>query len=209
MNNSKFLPAKIVHLSEDYINPYCENVRAIMRDKFTADLVDKRITVNDWARWSFVINRLYNTCDTILDVGIAHGTFINSLSGAGFAKRLVGIDIKEYSLYSEINPSFEVKIEDAEYLSFEDNEFETVTCMEVIEHLPGDKLNNVIANLRRVAERKLVISVPFCEPLPLPKWHHQQFTPERIMNIFPNADYTLMLKSPVTRVPWLLVEEEQ
>jgi hypothetical protein len=81
--------------------------------------------------------------------------------------------------------------------------------MEVIEHLPDGKLERVLAQLRRVAARRLIVSVPFCEPLPLPHYHQQQFTAERILSMFPTAKFTLFLKSPVTRVPWMLIDEPQ
>jgi 2-polyprenyl-3-methyl-5-hydroxy-6-metoxy-1,4-benzoquinol methylase len=209
MNVNNYLKAHIIQLKDSDINNACTEVRSIMREKFTQELIDKRITVNDWARWSIILDLVKNTSSSILDIGIAHGTFINALSRVNAAERLVGIDIKEYSLYSEIFPGFERIIADADSMPFRDGEFETVTCMEVIEHLPGEKMQNVISNLRRVAAKRLIISIPFCEPLPLPKWHHQQFTVERVSKLFPDAQYTLMLKSPVTRVHWLLIDESQ
>lgn len=179
-----------------------------MRERFGAELVDKRILPYDWARWSIVLDWVRGA-ESILDIGTAHGTFMNSLACATAANRLVGIDIRDYSLYSELFPGFERFMADAEEMPFADNEFEIVTCMEVIEHLPGGKMDRVIDQLRRVAAKRLIVSIPFCEPLPLPKYHNQQFTLDRVLALFPNASYTLLLKKPVTRVPWLVVDEPQ
>ncbi len=202
------LNATIHYLTENDIVPECLEVRSLMRKKFTAEAVDKSIPPYDWSRWSIVLGWIRGT-NSILDIGSAHGTFINSLACSKASKRLVAVDIRDYSLYSELFPGFSRIMIDAEKLPFENGEFDVVTCMEVIEHLPEGKMERVIKQLRRVAKRRLIVSVPFCEPLPLSKYHCQQFTPDRVKLLFPNARYTLMLKSPVTRVPWLVIVEEQ
>jgi len=200
------LEAKAHLLSEADLHPACVQVRSMMWDKFTQDMVDRRIPTDDWARWSIVLQWVKGT-PSLLDVGTAHGTFLNSLACANTAKHMVGIDIRDYSLYSELFPGFERIIADAEQMPFSDGEFETVTCMEVIEHLPDEKLERVLAELRRVAARRLIISVPFCEGIPLYKGHSQRFDPERIKLLFPNASYTILMKEKRGGTPWLMIDE--
>ncbi len=202
------LPSDIIFLADVQLSEECLEVQELMRNKFTAEEVDKRVPHYDWARWSVVLEWIRNS-KSILDVGTGQGTFINSLARANAADELVGIDIRTYSLYSELFPGFRRIMMDAERMEFPDNAFDVVTCMEVIEHLPDGKLENVIAQLRRVSARRLIVSFPFCEPLPLSKYHSQQFTPRRVKELFPNASYTLLLKNPVTRVPWLIIDEQQ
>jgi len=200
--------ANIIYLGNTAIGAECDQVRKLMDAKFGPARVDKRTPRNDWARWSIVLDWVRGS-QSLLDVGTGQGTFINSLACAKAAQKLTGIDIQSYELYSELFPGFERIMMDAEKMSFPDNAFDVVTCMEVIEHLPDGKFEKVIAELRRVAAKRLIVSVPFCEPLPLSKYHKQQFTPARIKQLFPNAYYTLLLKDPVSRVPWLIVDEPQ
>lgn len=200
--------ANIIYLGNTPIGTECDTVRRLMAEKFGREQVDKRASRNDWARWSIVLDWVRGA-KSLLDVGTGQGTFINSLACANAAEKLTGIDIRNYDLYSELFPGFERIMMDAEKMSFPDDSFDVITCMEVIEHLPDGKLEKVLSELRRVAAKRLIISVPFCEPLPLSKYHCQQFTPARLKEIFPKAHFTLLLKNPVTRTPWIVIDEPQ
>jgi 2-polyprenyl-3-methyl-5-hydroxy-6-metoxy-1,4-benzoquinol methylase len=201
----KSLDMRVHVLGADDIGEEVGRVRTKLREKF-GDGPDARLTPSDWARYGFTLDKIRNA-KSVLDIGVAHGVFINSVAAAGFAEKAAGIDIKMSSFYTQSFPGFERITADVSEMPFQDGEFDTVTCMEVIEHLTGDKLSRAIAELRRVASKHLIISVPFCEPLPLPAYHHQQFMPERVLDLFPNATFTLLLKTPVHRVPWLVIEE--
>ncbi|HEX2257958.1 MAG TPA: class I SAM-dependent methyltransferase [Afifellaceae bacterium] len=123
----------------------------------------------------------------ILEIGAGHGSLLNALACSHAADRIVGIDIRDYNFYCELFPRFQRIMVDAEELTFDDNEFEVITCMEVIEHLPDGKMERVLGELRRVATKRLIISVPFCEPPPLPKYNSQRFDSERVQQMFPLA----------------------
>ena len=199
--------AAIHQLTSDDINDDLAHVRNKMREKFGRERVDKRLKNNEWARWSLTAETVYNS-PSLLDVGTGPGAFINGLARSKTIKYLKGIDIREgYSLYSQLYDGYERFIMDASQMSFSDNSFHTVTCMEVIEHVDADVMVQMIAELRRVAAKRLIISVPLCEPLPLPDYHRQRFTTERLKKLFPAAKFTLFLKSPVTSLPWMFIEE--
>lgn len=177
-----------------------------MRSKFGHEKVESRIPVADWARWSYVLERVKGAA-SLLDVGTAHGTFLNSLACARAAEELTGIDIRNYSLYAELYPGFKRIEADVADMPFGDGAFDTVTCMEVVEHLPDEKLEQALSALRRVSNRRLIVSVPFCEGEPIYKGHFQRFTVDRIEALFPNASYTLLMKERKGATPWLLIEE--
>jgi hypothetical protein len=200
------LSVNAVHLSEDAIGHACTTVRRKMVEKFGEETIDKRLPVDEWARWSMLVERLEGT-PSLLDIGVAHGTFLNALACHGKMGRMAGIDIRDYSLYSELYPGFERTMADVTALPYADGQFHTVTCMEVIEHLTDDGVEKAISEIRRVASNRVVISVPFCEGLPLYKGHFQRFTPDRIIKLFPTADYTLLVKEKKASTPWLIIEE--
>ena len=89
-------------------------------------------------------------------------------------------------------------------LQFEDDSFDVVTCMEVLEHIPPEVFVAGLAELRRVCRGQLIMSVPFCEPEPLSKTHVRRFEAPDILEIFPNATYTLLDRP---RMPWIIMEE--
>lgn len=201
------LAAELIYLGETEVSQPLRQVRAAMCARFTEEVVRKRIHHGDWVRTGIVLDWVRG-CGSILDIGAGQGLFVNALALTGAAETIRGIDIRDYSLYSELWPGFERIMVDAEQMPFADGAFDTVVCMEVIEHLPDGKLERVLAQARRVARRRLILSVPLCEPLPLSKYHCQQFLPGRIAAMFPGAKFTILLKKPVDRsVPWIVIDE--
>jgi hypothetical protein len=61
-----------------------------------------------------------------------------------------------------------------------------------------------LAELRRVCRGQLIMSLPFCESEPLSKTHLRRFEAADILEIFPNASYTLLDRP---RMPWMIMEE--
>lgn len=190
--------------------PVDRNVAAIkdfLLERF-GESFTKQYRPFEWARNSYSLRLIGPTSRSVLDVGTGAGIFINAAARSGRFERVAGIDVVTNNFFSKIVPNFEHNIQDAESMRYEDGEFDTVTCMEVIEHLPDGKMENVIAQLRRIARKQIIISVPFGEPLPLPSYHLQRFDAERVTTMFPNAKYSLLLKYPINRVPWLVINEK-
>lgn len=96
--------------------------------------------------------------NSILDVGCGNGAFVNRL--AGKYVRVCGVDRSEVAL------SFvrtERRLARADQLPFASGEFDLVTCMEVIEHLPQGVYEQGLAEIVRVASKWVLISVPYRE----------------------------------------------
>ncbi len=77
--------------------------------------------------------------------------------------RTVGIDLDDPKLKScwESNPgpqNLEFQAGVAERLPFSDDEFETVTALEVLEHVEGPR--DMLDEMSRVASRRILVSVP-------------------------------------------------
>ena len=60
---------------------------------------------------------------------------------------------------SDIIPKHNVEVQNVEKLAFNDNSFDTVLCMEVLEHV--DNPINALKELKRVNKKRLIISVPY------------------------------------------------
>jgi SAM-dependent methyltransferase len=198
--------ADIVYLGERRAGRIVAAVKKQFERKYGRDRVARRFPLYEWRRLGVALDKCRGF-GSVLDVGVGQGHFINALAGSGWFERIVGIDVRDYSFFHAFHENFERVIMDAEAMTFGDREFDVVVCMEVIEHQPDGKLETMIAELRRVAGRKLILSVPFCEPEPLPRYHRQRFGPERLQELFPTANFTILFKDPIVRVPWIMIEE--
>ncbi|HEX7114295.1 MAG TPA: class I SAM-dependent methyltransferase [Steroidobacter sp.] len=110
------------------------------------------------ARFDLVTGLLPQGLQSILDVGCGNGAFVNRL--AGKYARVCGVDRSEAALRF-------VRVEkqraSADRLPFSEGEFDLVSCMEVLEHLPCDIYDQARRELARVASKWILISVPYRE----------------------------------------------
>jgi 2-polyprenyl-3-methyl-5-hydroxy-6-metoxy-1,4-benzoquinol methylase len=103
---------------------------------------------------------------SLLDVGCGEAVLTHGWAQRLAPRRVVGIDLEDASIQAEWEtraaPNLEYKVMKAENLPFADGEFDVATAIEVLEHVPDPA--HTVAEMARVAERWLVVSVPR-EPL--------------------------------------------
>jgi SAM-dependent methyltransferase len=115
------------------------------------------------------LDELFTQADaqSLLDVGCGEGVLTYQWAQRlGDHKRVVGIDLDDPALHAEwakrTAPNLEYRVMKAENLPFADDEFDTATAIEVLEHVPDAE--HTVAEMARVAKRWLLVSVPR-EPL--------------------------------------------
>ena len=94
----------------------------------------------------------------ILDIGCSDGYVHKQIR----SKKITGIDINESDLdiAKLLNPNNRYRKESVYELKFKDAEFDTVLCLDVLEHLDDD--TKAISEISRVLKKggKLVLTVP-------------------------------------------------
>ncbi len=103
---------------------------------------------------------------SLLDVGCGEGVLVHKWAQQLEPARVVGIDLEEPSIQAgwaeRQAPNLEYRVMHAENLPFAENEFDTATAIEVLEHVPDPE--HTISEMARCAKRHLLVSVPR-EPL--------------------------------------------
>jgi 2-polyprenyl-3-methyl-5-hydroxy-6-metoxy-1,4-benzoquinol methylase len=103
---------------------------------------------------------------SVLDVGCGEGVLTVVWAERLGDRRIVGIDLEDPKLRAEWakreRPNLEFRAEEATRLSFDDDEFELVSAIEVLEHVPEPE--DTLAEMARVSSGHLLVSVPR-EPL--------------------------------------------
>lgn len=117
---------------------------------------------------------------SVLDVGCYEAPLRELLTGA----RYIGIDIVGH-------PDVIVNLDTSAPLPFGDRSFETVICIEVLEHL--DHLHHVFGELARVSAGHVIVSLPNC-------WRDARRPVERGHGHF--AHYGLPADRPPDRHKW-------
>ena len=121
------------------------------------------------------IAKLVEKCHptSILDVGCGDGRFLGLLSDT--IPRRVGVDLSEKAIsYAKaFHPDVDYRCVDIKDL---DENFDVITCIEVLEHIPEEQLYSFIKNLFRRCNPggKLIISVP-TKILPVNKKHYRHY----------------------------------
>lgn len=194
-----------IELASIELNPVARRIRdECIAAKGSEEEYDMGYPIYDWQRQCFVFEKL-RPGQSCLEIGPGRCYLSKMIAESGMYERVCAIDIVARPRLPETVDFSVMSVGD---MSFPDSTFDTVICTEVLEHLDDETLPKAIAEIRRVCRAQLIVSVPYNEPLPLPKYHKQQFTEEKVRRLFPNANYTLLLKKPVMRVPWMLIEEE-
>jgi 2-polyprenyl-3-methyl-5-hydroxy-6-metoxy-1,4-benzoquinol methylase len=122
---------------------------------------------------------------SLLDVGCGEGVLVHKWAHELGEARVVGIDLEEPSIQAGWEQrrakNLEYKVMRAENLPFADGEFDVVTAIEVLEHVPDPE--HTLVEMARCAERHLLVSVPR-EPL----W--------RMLNMFRGAYWSQLGNTP-------------
>jgi len=133
-------------------------------------------------RSEFVAHRFSTLLDNkkVLDVGCFEAPLRKILTSSDYT----GIDFVG-------NPDIEINLQETTRLPFDDNSFETVFCIDVLEHL--DNLHTIFEELARVSSSNIIVSLPNC-------WRDARTKIERGRGDF--AHYGLPSEAPKDRHRW-------
>jgi 2-polyprenyl-3-methyl-5-hydroxy-6-metoxy-1,4-benzoquinol methylase len=111
------------------------------------------------------LNNLYDIVSSIkvenvLDVGCGEGFVINYLKARDVNLKFEGVDINEkaINMARQMNPGVNFKIENIYDLQYEDNSFDLVMAIELLEHLQSPE--KALLEIKKVSKKFCIFSVP-------------------------------------------------
>jgi 2-polyprenyl-3-methyl-5-hydroxy-6-metoxy-1,4-benzoquinol methylase len=96
----------------------------------------------------------------LLDVGCGNGIFCNYILEKNPQINITGLDRSNEALKHVLSNKI---VGDIINIPFKNNEFDCVTCLQVLEHLPIEAYKNALKELTRVSNKYIIISVPLNE----------------------------------------------
>jgi len=100
-------------------------------------------------------------CSTVVDVGCGDGAITNVLAEKYEA---TGIDLSEVALRYLSNRTSPI-LGSADYLPFKDEGTDLVLTSELLEHLPNEVFLKTVSEIKRIAKKYILVSVPNNEKL--------------------------------------------
>lgn len=149
----------------------------------------------------------------ILDVGCGNGNYVLHLADR---MKIRGCDWKHFEAWDRRPELFEVC--DAQSLPLPDAHVDTILSFETLEHLPDPK--RALAEYRRVARQRLILTVPNCELTPgmkgsgiiynhwIDRTHVNFWTLDTLCAEIEGAGFTIDRRTPINHVHlgWVVAE---
>lgn len=137
--------------------PNAELTGELIERSTKMDLVAYRNDEMEKARTNDLMALIPDNCQgSALDIGARDGWF-SSLLAKRF-DRVTALDLEKPSI---VHPKIQCVKGDATDLDFDIGEYDLVFCAEVLEHIPSEHLQKACTELERVANRYILIGVPF------------------------------------------------
>ena len=146
--------------------------------------------------------------ETLLDVGACYGLFLHELLKTREIE-VEGVDVSEHRMSWGRARGLKLSQASAHELPYGDRQFHMVTCAEVLEHLTWGVYEQSLHELNRVADRWILISVPYdekrgftrcpyCRASVNPDYHMRSFTPKDLEGLF--ADFKLCTVDTICQI---------
>ncbi len=158
-----------------------------------------RITENEKMRIQDLMKIVPRGRSTVLDVGARDG-FISQLLTSHFSV-VTALDLKKPEI---VHPGIIPVQGDATALNFPDNHFDTVFCVEVLEHIPSALVEKACKEIARITKYDVVIGVPHKQDIRIgrttcghchkqnPPWGHiNTFDEKKLIQLFKPLQHIL------------------
>lgn len=194
--------AEIIELDTISCHPQAEILKQAIIEKYGVKKKQKRIPHYEWQSLSLLLQKT-SPEDKILEIIYDHSAVGNLLTKF---KNFVNRTKSPRKMNTRLRTTAHTKVTATQFMHRQED-CDVIISIQALEHLSEKKLLLLLDKMRVTARKKLLLLVPYMQGIPLPAEHKQQFSENKMAKIFPNATFSILLKNPVTRGPWLMIEE--
>jgi len=166
-------------------------------------------------RFSVTAAMISPNAERLLDVGTGNGAFLSFLESGSTRLDLCGLERSKAAIEAS-QCRAEIIGGSIDALPFADRSYDTVTALEVIEHLPHAVYPKALAEMARVSATQVLISVPYRERRLMvgcpecgcrfsPIFHMRTFDEDKLIGLVPGFRLTGH-EYVSTNVHWLLTD---
>ncbi|MCX8479485.1 MAG: hypothetical protein RL138_939 [Bacteroidota bacterium] len=148
------------------------------------------------------ISMIPSGINNLLDVGTGNAAFLAVLEERLAISQIEGLEYSEAGIRNKLCKA-PVRQGSADRLPFNKFDFDLVTCLEVLEHLPQPVFRNAVQEIQRVAGKYILVSVPYqenrvnvtcpqCNCKFNPNTHVRSFYKRDIENLFADFELTFL-----------------
>ena len=152
---------------------------------------------------------------SMLDVGCGNGAFMYYLEKDNMNISLKGLESSKVAIENKISES-EIIMSDIENMNIRDLEYDMVSALEVLEHMSYHGLSKACEEMKRIASKYILISVPYnekrvfascpkCSCKFSPIYHLRSFNDQTLESLFDS--FTLVKKKFVMIDSFLFAED--
>lgn len=126
---------------------------------------DAYVDLKRWSSYWYQVKEVTAVAtDPVLEIGTGNGLLKSVLTGLG--RRVATVDID-----ASLGPDFVGSVLD---LPFSDGEYPVVAAFQILEHLPFDRFEDALRELKRVSRCHVLISLPDAWP----RWNYAFYLPK-------------------------------
>ena len=110
------------------------------------------ITKDRWNNYFYQVDgvRFFDGAESVLEIGVGNKIVSDALNK-------LGLEVKTLDIDGELDPDI---VASADNMPVEDKSFDVVVACEILEHLPFDKFEKCLSEIKRVAKKGAGISLP-------------------------------------------------
>ena len=121
--------------------------KQVNKEHYTNNYNSKRRFASFWHQ---IDETLKNNPKNVLEIGKGSGFFSAFISSEG-------VNIKTLDIAEDLQPDIVASVLD---MPIPDNTFDTITCCQVLEHLPYNYFEQALREIARVSKENIIISLP-------------------------------------------------